>query len=194
MGCGASIEFPTSPIKFQGKYAKVTVDDSKINIIGNRKYNQPLEKIEIKTYKNAFTDTHNKIEQRVFLVDGIRPEVFSGDSLSIPYMIKNTMETHNDMESGMETHVVLYPHNEPPERFVIGYGDEDWKYRVRYDDPERTAVLNHSPKKLPKLLGGGYPGTMKERKQQLAIATEQRSAAATEASQDWQSLPSQVLH
>jgi len=190
---------PTSPLKFQGKYAKVIVDDRKLNITvcrGTRakERQQPLEKIEIKKYRNAFGETLNKVEQCVFMADGLGTAVRSGDSLSIPYMLKDTIATHQDMESGMETHVVLYPHGEPPERFVIGYGDEDWTYRVRYDDPDRTAVLNHSPKKLPKLLGGGHPGTMKERTQQLAAATEERSAAATEASQEWRSLPSTVLH
>lgn len=199
MGCGASIPMPTSPIKFRGKYAKVTVDERQINLTvcrGTRSTEkmQPLEKIEIKKYRNAFGNTLDKVEQRIFLGDGLSTEVLSGDTVSIPYMLKDTIATHPDMESGMETHVVLYPHNEPPERFVVGYGDEDWTYRVRYDDPSRTAVLNHSPKKMPKLLGSGHPGTMKERRQQLAAATDQRSAAATEASQDWQSLPSQVLH
>jgi len=156
---------------------------------------RPLLKVEVKKYRDAdstqigISSTASKIEQGVPLLDGLRSEVFAGDSLDIPYKVQDSIENLKDLESGVETHILLYPSgDEPPERFVIasdGYGRMDWNYKVRYDDPDITEVLTHSPKKIPKLPGASKEYHIMQYRQ--FVQTQEKAAAAVAMA--WQETP-----
>merc|ERR1712139_145371 len=112
-------------------------------------------------------------------------ELFSGDRIHIPYKIADSIENFDDLDSGIETHVLVYPAGEnPPERFVIGYADSPKRRcRVRHDDPGRTSILDHSPKKMSKIekrdesMGRGANPFYEEARMRLR---KQRTRAETE--------------
>jgi hypothetical protein len=199
MGCGAGIHEPPETYEIPGKYATAIVDDRSISINVGEK--QVLQRIEVKKYRDAFSTTLLKLKQEVALLDGIRPELFSGDHIRIPYKIADSIENSDDLDSGIETHVLVYPAGEnAPERFVIGYADSPKRRcRVRHDDPGRTSILDHSPKKMSKIerrdesmnRGAAANPFYLEARMRLR---KQRTMAESEAAMDWQTLEHRVTH
>jgi len=193
MGCGASVcRGPKEILELQGKYAKAIVDDGKIAIINGP--NRPLIKVAVVKYKNAFTGKLKKLEETVLLVDGLSTTVNCGDAVATDYTVKDSLESFHDVNSGLETHVVLHRSDEPPERFVVGYGNSPTRrYRARYDNPARTAMLvefNSPKKKYKPLLNLAIE--WKKVVEEKTADDGLRAAAAAEAKEEWQVLPYQV--
>lgn len=207
MGCGAGVEARPEPSKssetyeLEGTYAKAIIDDRAISIFAG---DRSLHRVEVKKYKDSFSTKLHKFDQEVALLDGIRSEVFAGEGVGVPYKISSVNE--DLLKSGVETHVLLHPHNGPPERFVVGYTDSPkHRCRVRHDDPSRTAIMNLSPKEdRPKLVGDPCPWNVKKtglwsvglKNDEFIINEREKSRrlAEKEASMDWQTLEHQVIY
>jgi len=188
MGCGAGLKEPSAAVQVEGKYGNFIIDDKKITVIGKLGGHQAIEKVVIKKYKETNDKTHEKMEETVMVVDGCRSEMFKDDVVSHPYMFRDSIAAFEDIQSGMETHVIVHPHDQPPERFVVGYDKDTWEFRVRYDDPERAEALTFSPKKLPKWQDASLT-MLKQRNREVRQA---RKLASDAADKDWQPVPFQV--
>lgn len=178
-------------IVVQGKYGKAIVDQDKITIVNETQglLEHPIYKVEVKRYKNAF-ETHTKFDQEVAVCEGIRTELFPGDQVDFGYTYEEYLGNSADIRNGLETHIVVHPYDAPPERFVVGYTDDDeCTYRIRYDDPERAETLCHSPKTLlPKVFGLSKSEVRQMQKEKQLV----RQQAQQEAEESWQELPGGV--